>query len=654
MGEVRHTLRADADQLLGTIRETNEALRDTGAATGEAAAKAPVLTKRTVAMGSALGALAASVAVATSRAIAYGDALGKMSERTGLSTEMLSGLDTLARKSDTSIETLARGVATLSKGMADAAERGTGPVADGLRSLGISATEADGRLRSTDAVLADVTDALAGMENGAEKAAAAQRLFGGSGRDLIPLLNQGADGMARAAAEASALGLVWSDDTSQAAEDFGDALTDLRKVGDGWIQTVAQTYVPALRDLAQWTLSVTHAALGLRDAYEVSTAGLSDAELMTRQLAEARADLTAAAFEHSAAEEQIAIGIERGSEATVEAGRRRLAAAEAVMESARRRADAAKIALAADEEEQAAIRELTLSIGQHAAAVAAGEDKAASAVEQGTDRQREALQARETDWDGLAELMRLRQQKMAADEDAAHAERIARYEAMQDERIRLAQDSARQRAEIEQTYAQLAISIASQLTDALGGELRRLNRERTQDAKKRRDREIGLAILIGEIQAGLAFATTLAGFPGGAGNPAAYAAAAAAAAAVGVATKISAGVGAARSASESSTFHDGGPIRPDDLGGRQEGAITVKQDEAVLNTSGVAAAGGEEGIAALNAGMGGMGGQVSIIRVGVETTEAIAHQMLRSSQGALPGALREVRVKVGRSMPGRR
>jgi len=59
-------------------------------------------------------------------------------------------------------------------------------------------------------------------------------------------------------------------------------------------------------------------------------------------------------------------------------------------------------------------------------------------------------------------------------------------------------------------------------------------------------------------------------------------------------------------------------------------------------------------LAALNSGMGGMGGQVSIIRVGVETTEAIAHQMLRSSQGALPGALREVRVKVGRSMPGRR
>ncbi len=653
MGEVRHTLRADADQLLGTLRETNEALRDTGAATGEAAAKAPVLTKRTVAMGSALGALAASVAVATSRAIAYGDALGKMSERTGLSTEMLSGLEVLARKSDTSIETLAQGVATLSKGMADAAERGTGPVADGLRSLGISATDADGQLRSTDAVLADVTDALASMENGAEKAAAAQRLFGGSGRDLIPLLNQGADGMARAAAEASALGLVWSDDTSQAAEDFGDALTDLQSVGDGWIQTVAQTYVPALRDLARWTLSVTHSALGLRDAYEVSTAGLSDAELMTRQLAEARADLRAAAAEHSAAEEQIRIAVERGSEADAEAGRRRLAAAEQIMASARRRADAAKIALASDEEEQAALKALTLEVEEHAAAVGRGEDKTASAVETGTIRQREALQSRATEWDALPQLIRARQQQMAADEDAHHAERIARYQAMQDERIQLAEDSARQRAQIEQTFAQLAISIASQLTDAIGGELRRLNRERTADAQERRDREIGLAILMGEIQAGLAFATTLAGFPGGA-SPAAYAAAAAAAAAVGAATKISAAVGAARSASESNTFHDGGPIRPDDLGGRQEGAITVKQDEAVLNTSGVAAAGGEEGIAALNSGMGGMGGQVSIIRVGVETTEAIAHQMLRYSQGALPGALREVRVKVGRSMPGRR
>lgn len=647
MGEVRHTLRADADQLLGTIRETNEALRDTGEATGEAAAKAPLLTKRTVAMGGALGALAAGVAVATSRAIAYGDALGKTSERTGIATEQLSGLSTLLTKSDTSVESYARGVELLGKNLFDMATKGTSRAAEAFDELGISVPL--GEMRSVDDVLPQIAAGLAAMENGSEKAALATKLLGST--DLIPFLNQGADGAARAAAESRALGLVWSDDTSQAAEDFGDALTDLQAVGDGWIQTVAQTYVPALRDLAQWTLSVTHASLGLRDAYEVVTAGLSDAELMTRQLAEARADLTAAAAEHSAAEEQIRIGTERGSEAIAEAGRRRLAAAEAVTESARRRADAAKAALASDEEEQAAIEALTLSIGRHAAAVAAGEGKAAAAVEDGTERQRAALGDRATEWDSLSDLIAMRQQQMAADEDAHHAERLARYEAMQDERIRLADDSARQRAQIEQTYAQLAISIASQLTDAIGGELRRLNRERTADAQERREREIGLAILIGEIQAGLAFASTLAQIGG---TPAGYAAAAAAAAAVGIATKISAGVGAARSASESSTFHDGGPIRPDDLGGRQEGPITVKQDEAVLNTSGVAAAGGEEGIAALNSGLGGLGGQVSIIRVGVETTEAIAHQMLRSSQGALPGALREVRVKVGRSMPGRR
>lgn len=83
--------------------------------------------------------------------------------------------------------------------------------------------------------------------------------------------------------------------------------------------------------------------------------------------------------------------------------------------------------------------------------------------------------------------------------------------------------------------------------------------------------------------------------------------------------------------------------------------IRAKPGEGVLSTAGVAAAGGAEGVDALNAGRTmGRGTTVNVIRFGTRTTEAISHQQLQSRTGKLQGAFRSVRPKVGRSIPGRR
>ena len=64
-------------------------------------------------------------------------------------------------------------------------------VAKALQSLGISMTDATGKMKSTDDVMLEVADRFKTMPDGAQKSALAIQLFGKSGADMIPLLNGG-------------------------------------------------------------------------------------------------------------------------------------------------------------------------------------------------------------------------------------------------------------------------------------------------------------------------------------------------------------------------------------------------------------------------------------------------------------------------------
>ena len=57
------------------------------------------------------------------------------------------------------------------------------------------------------------------MENGTEKAKLANELFGGSGKELMPLLNGTTEGMEELRQAANDMGLVLSDDAASGALD---------------------------------------------------------------------------------------------------------------------------------------------------------------------------------------------------------------------------------------------------------------------------------------------------------------------------------------------------------------------------------------------------------------------------------------------------
>lgn len=170
-------------------------------------------------------------AIQTYRSV--GGEMVKLQRLTGMTAEQASGLWVAAHASGVSIDKLGTAIGILSSKLNSSA----------VEKLGIDLRNADGSARPFDAVLGDIMDKFASMENGAEKNLLARTLFGRSGTDLIPLLNKGSKALEEFNAEAKRLGLELNpDDIIQATKNqraFNLALTSAKVV-------IGQELLPAV------------------------------------------------------------------------------------------------------------------------------------------------------------------------------------------------------------------------------------------------------------------------------------------------------------------------------------------------------------------------------------------------------------------------
>ncbi len=181
-------------------------------------------------------------------AIDAADQLNKLSQKIGISVEALSTLRFAAQLSDVSLETLQKGIKGLSQNIAEA-NTGVGDGAQVFEALGVSVKNADGSMKSTEAVLLQVADVFANLEDGAVKTALAVKLFGKAGQDMIPFLNQGAAGISQLTAEAERLGLKLTTETARSAEAFNDNLTALKASSSSLGIALARDFLPELTNI---------------------------------------------------------------------------------------------------------------------------------------------------------------------------------------------------------------------------------------------------------------------------------------------------------------------------------------------------------------------------------------------------------------------
>lgn len=154
------------------------------------------------------------------------DELSKMSQRINVSVENLAGLEFAANLSGTSLTSVEKALKTVSAQMFDVS-MGLKEPRRNFDALGISVFTATGQLKSADAVMIEVADTFALMEDGTTKTALATKLFGKSGLELIPMLNEGSAGMAKLIAEGKRYNPVTAESAKQ-AEIFNDNLDRLK------------------------------------------------------------------------------------------------------------------------------------------------------------------------------------------------------------------------------------------------------------------------------------------------------------------------------------------------------------------------------------------------------------------------------------------
>lgn len=198
------------------------------------------------------------------------DQMGKMAQAAGTSVESFSRLDYAGGLAGLSTEQLGGAFSKLNKNLAAAAAGSRESMAI-FTSLGVRVTDSSGKVRDSADVMSDLARQFANLQDGASKSAMAMEVFGKSGAEMIPFLNQGAEGLAALGEEADKFGITISGQTARAAEEFNDNMEKLERVFKGVAAQVAGQLAPMLTRLTNELLGSKEGVDALKGAVIVLT-----------------------------------------------------------------------------------------------------------------------------------------------------------------------------------------------------------------------------------------------------------------------------------------------------------------------------------------------------------------------------------------------
>lgn len=225
-------------------KEYEEKVRDSGQKAkslgdklkGGLSAAAKIGTAAIAAVGTATAALGTAMIKGIENVASYGDNIDKMSQKMGLSAQAYQEWDAIMRHSGTSIDSMQRGMTTLS----NAAENGS----EAFAALGISIEDANSM--SQEELFSATITALQNMEAGTERTVLAQKLLGGSAKELGALLNTSAEETEAMRQRVHELGGVMSDEAVKAAAAYQDSLQDMKTAFSGLSRGLLSEFMPSI------------------------------------------------------------------------------------------------------------------------------------------------------------------------------------------------------------------------------------------------------------------------------------------------------------------------------------------------------------------------------------------------------------------------
>lgn len=203
----------------------------------------------TVMLGASAAVGGSILAVGKSTADYAGD-MYDMARGAGIGVEAFQKLAYAGRMSGVETEKLSASLVKFDRMVAEAAG-GNKTYMQTFEDLGIKIKDSAGNLRQPNEIFEDVADIFHNTEDGIGKTALAVELFGKSGADLIPMLNDGKAGLKAFYAEAERLGLVLSDETTAKGDAFSDQLENIGEQVKGVKLQLGAALIPALSAAAE-------------------------------------------------------------------------------------------------------------------------------------------------------------------------------------------------------------------------------------------------------------------------------------------------------------------------------------------------------------------------------------------------------------------
>lgn len=186
---------------------------------------------------------AAAIAAMTVASTKASDEQGKLADEIGDTVDNIDALQFANQRSGGSADGMANSLRQLSIRAAEAA-RGAGAGVEAFGLLGISVTEANGKLKPTSDLLLEISDQFGDLSK-SQQIELADKL---GVRDSIRLLQQGKASITDLVSEARALGVTTKEDAAIAAE-FQDSLTDIWQVTKQISRTLTKVFAPAMTEI---------------------------------------------------------------------------------------------------------------------------------------------------------------------------------------------------------------------------------------------------------------------------------------------------------------------------------------------------------------------------------------------------------------------
>ncbi len=193
--------------------------------------------------------VATSIGKMVTDTLAIGDAASNTAKKLGITAEAVQELGFAASQSGSSGEALNASLGKLAAGLTEVRKTGKGPVRDALRALRISFKDLGDE--SIDQNLELIADRFAKLPDGPRKAKLAVDLFGKSGKDMIPLLNEGAEGIVKLRNEAQELGGVIDNETAGSMDDVGDSIDKVKFSLAGLRNSAVKALLPVIQEMTE-------------------------------------------------------------------------------------------------------------------------------------------------------------------------------------------------------------------------------------------------------------------------------------------------------------------------------------------------------------------------------------------------------------------